>query len=39
MEDKEIAEFLYQWAEKNHIHPNDFEDMFVKELLDKLEGK
>ena len=39
MEGKEIAELLYEWAEKNRIHPDDFEILFVNELLDKLEGE
>jgi hypothetical protein len=37
MRGKEIAELVYEWANKNHIHPDDFDMLFANELLEKLE--
>jgi hypothetical protein len=35
---KEIAKLIYEWANKNHMHPDDFSMLFADELLDKLEN-
>jgi hypothetical protein len=35
---KEIAELIYEWADKNRIHPDDFDMLFANELLEKLES-
>ncbi|WP_257148447.1 hypothetical protein [Bacillus sp. AFS073361] len=37
MTGKEIANLIYEWAEKKNIHPDDFDALFVPELLEKLE--
>jgi hypothetical protein len=34
---KEIANLIYEWANKNNTHPDDFDSLFVPELLEKLE--
>jgi DNA repair exonuclease SbcCD ATPase subunit len=36
-EGKVIAELIYKWADKHRIHPDDFDSLFVPELLEKLE--
>lgn len=38
MNGKDIAELIYGWATKNGIHPDDFDALFVHELLDELEA-
>jgi hypothetical protein len=35
---KEIAELIYKWAERNNIHPDDFDMLFANELIAKLES-
>jgi hypothetical protein len=33
-----IAELIYQWANDNRIHPDDFSMLFAEELLERLEA-
>jgi two-component SAPR family response regulator len=33
-----IAELIYQWADNNRMHPDDFSMLFAEELLEKLEA-
>lgn len=35
---KEIANLVYDWADKQHIHPDDFDMLFVNELLEEMEN-
>jgi len=37
MSGKEIAELICQWATKKKLHNDDFNDLFVHELLERLE--
>jgi hypothetical protein len=37
MAGKEIAELIYIWADKNNIHPDDFDMLFANELIERLE--
>jgi hypothetical protein len=37
MEGKEIANLIYEWANKEKIHPDDFDVLFAFELLAMLE--
>jgi hypothetical protein len=37
MNGKQIAKLLCEWAEKKKIHNDDFNHLFVEELLEKLE--
>jgi hypothetical protein len=37
MKGKEIAQLIYDWVEKNHIHPDDFDMLLARELLENLE--
>jgi hypothetical protein len=37
MNGKQIAELLCEWATKKKIHNDDFNNLFVEELLEKLE--
>ena len=37
MNGKKIAELIYEWTNKNSIHPDDFDLLFAKELIEKLE--
>jgi SAM-dependent MidA family methyltransferase len=33
----EIAKLIIEWAERNNMHPDDFDMLFADELLDALE--
>jgi hypothetical protein len=33
---KEIANLIYAWADRQHMHPDDFYDRFAFELLEKM---
>ncbi|WP_265416651.1 hypothetical protein [Alkalihalobacillus deserti] len=37
MNGKQIAELLYEWATKKKIQNDNFNHLFVEELLEKLE--
>lgn len=37
MNGKEIAELIFDWADKNGMHPDDFSNLFVEELIEYLE--
>jgi hypothetical protein len=37
MKGKEIAELIYEWANKKKFHPNDFDSLFAHELIEELE--
>jgi hypothetical protein len=37
MTGKEIAKLIYDWADNQRIHPDDFDSLFVPELLEMLE--
>lgn len=38
MNGKEISQLIVEWANKNHIHPDDFDNLFVSELMEMLES-
>jgi hypothetical protein len=37
MKGSEIAKLIYEWADKNNIHPDDFDMLFAHELIENLE--
>lgn len=37
MDGKDIAKLIYEWANKKRMHNDDFQDLFVFELLELLE--
>lgn len=38
MSGKEIAQALVEWANQKRMHPDDFDVLFVDELMEMLEG-
>jgi hypothetical protein len=34
----EIARLIYAWANESRMHPDDFDTLFVEELLEMLEA-
>jgi hypothetical protein len=38
MKGAELAELIYQWANDNRMHPDDFSMLFAEELLERLEA-
>ena len=37
MKGVEIADLIYEWANKQAFHPDDFDLLFAKELIERLE--
>lgn len=37
MTGKKLAALIYEWANQQGMHPDDFNDLFVHELLEKME--
>jgi hypothetical protein len=37
MTGKEIVQEIYEWIERTNLHPDDFDMLFAKELLEYLE--
>lgn len=38
MEGKKIVELIFDWADKNNVHPDDFGMLFADELIEKMES-